>query len=149
MTLLWSFVLALHLIAATFWVGGQLMLVFVMMPVLRRTLESPALGQAATLAGRRFARVSNHGLFPTLVVTGVALAEHDGVRWSMLGSTGFTRVLVVKVVLVGIVITLALSHGVAARRLSRSGVRSLALVTVALSVLIVALAAALAILPAP
>lgn len=149
MTLLWTFILALHLITATFWVGGQLMLVFVMMPVLRRTLAPPALGETAALAGRRFAKVSNHGLFPTLLVTGVVLAIHDGVRWSMIGTTDFTRVLVVKVIVVTLVIALALGHGVAAKRLSRRGVRSLALVTVALSVLIVALAAALAVLPSP
>lgn len=149
MSFLWSLILAVHLVAATFWVGGQLMLVFVMMPVLRRTLAPPALGQAAALTGRRFAKVSNYGLFPTLVVTGIAMAGHDGVRLSMIGTTSFTRVLAVKIVVVVIVIALALGHGTAAKRLSRRGARALALITVALSVLIVALAAALVVLPSP
>ena len=80
MSLLWTLVLFTHIAAATFWVGGQLMLVFVMMPVMRRTARPELLGEMATLSGRRFAKVSNFGLFPVLVLTGILMAWHDGVR---------------------------------------------------------------------
>ena len=149
MSLLWTFVLFTHIVAATFWVGGQLMLVLVMMPVMRKTARPELLGEIARLSGRRFAKVSNFGLFPVLVATGILMAWHDGLRMSNVNSTSFGHVLEVKVVVVALVLGLAGAHGVAARRFSRRGVRSLAMVTMALSVVILALAAALAILPSP
>jgi len=149
LSLLWTLVLFTHIAAATFWVGGQLMLVFVMMPVMRRVARPELLGEMARLSGRRFAKVSNFGLFPVLVLTGILMAWHDGVRLHTVNTTSFGHVLEVKVVVVALVLGLAGGHGVAARRLSRRSVRSLALVTMALSVVILALAAALAILPSP
>ena len=149
MTLVWTLVLFAHIAAAMFWVGGQLMLVFVIMPPLRRSAPPEMVGQMARLAGRRFAKISNWGLFPVLVLTGPLLAWHDGVRLHSLDHTTFGRVLEIKIVVVIVVLALAGAHGAAARRLSRRGARSLALVTMTLSVAIVALAAGLAILPAP
>ncbi|NNN02236.1 MAG: hypothetical protein HKL86_10440 [Acidimicrobiaceae bacterium] len=149
MLLLWTLVLFTHIAAATLWVGGQLMLVFVMMPVMRKTARPEMLAEMARLSGRRFAKISNLGLFPVLVVTGTLMAWHDGVRLSTVNSTSFGHVLEVKIVVVALVLGLAGTHGFAARRLSRRGVRSLALVTMALSVVILALAAALAVLPSP
>ena len=147
--LIWSLVLFVHILAATFWVGGQLMLAVVVMPLLRRSARPELVREMAGLAGRRFATLANFGLLPTLVMTGALLAWHDGVRLSNLNSTPFGRVLVVKVALVAVVFVLAGLHGVAARRLSRRGVRGLAVVTVILSVAILGLAAALAVLPGP
>ena len=149
MPFLWTIVLFVHVAAAIFWVGGQLMLVFVIMPLLRRSATPEVVGQLARLSGRRFAKISNWGLFPALVLTGPLLAFHDGVRLHNLSDTSFGHVLELKIVVVALVLGLAGAHGVAARRLSRRGVRSLALLTMALSVLIVALAAGLAILPTP
>ncbi|MBW4077009.1 MAG: hypothetical protein HIU84_00555 [Acidobacteria bacterium] len=148
MSLVWTVVLFVHVSAATFWVGGQLMLVFVVMPLLRRTAPPEVIGKMARMSGRRFATISNFGLFPALLVTGPLLAWHDGVRLHDL-TGAFDHVLEVKVFVVVVVLGLAGAHGGAAKRLSRRGVRTLALLTVALSVLIVALAAALAILPTP
>ncbi|MHB1209340.1 MAG: hypothetical protein ACYC1I_06490 [Acidimicrobiales bacterium] len=148
MSLVWTVVLFVHVSAATFWVGGQLMLVFVVMPLLRRAAPPEVIGKMARMSGRRFAKIANFGLFPALLVTGPMLAWHDGVRLHNF-SSAFDHVLALKVSVVIVVLGLAGAHGVAAKRLSRRGVRMLALLTVALSVLIVALAAALAILPAP
>lgn len=149
MSFIWSLVLFVHILAATFWVGGQLMLALVVLPLVRRIARPELVSQLATLSGRRFAILTNFVLFPTLVITGVLFAWHDGVRFSNLTSTSFGHVLVVKVILVGVVFTLASAHGFAARRLSRHRARTLALVTMSLSVLIVLLAAALAVLPGP
>ncbi len=148
MNLVWTVVLFVHVSAAIFWVGGQLMLVFVVMPLLRRAASPEVIGTIARLSGRRFARISNFGLFPALIVTGPLLAWHDGVRFHNFSSM-FDHVLAIKVFVVVVVLGLAGAHGVAAKRLTRRGVRSLALLTTGLSVLIVALAAALAMLPSP
>lgn len=149
MPLVWTIVLFVHVSAATFWVGGQLMLVFVIMPLLRLSAPPEMVGQLARVTGRRFAKISNWGLFPVLVLTGPLLAWHDGVRLQNLDHTSFGHVLEIKIVVVALVLALAGAHGTAARRLSRRGARGLALLTTALSVVIVALAAGLAILPTP
>ncbi|WP_298404112.1 hypothetical protein [Ferrimicrobium sp.] len=146
--LLWSLVLFVHILAATFWVGGQLMLATVVVPLVRKS-RPELLREIARLAGRRFAVLTNFGLLPTLVVTGVLLAWHDGVRLDNLSTTAFGRVLEIKVVLVVAVFILASMHGAIARRLSRKWVRGLAIATIILSVAVVALAAMLATLPGP
>jgi putative copper export protein len=72
----WRGVLWLHLIAMAFFVGGQLMLAFVVVPVLR------GVGNRAPLraAARRFG-LGTVGAVGVLVVTGAALATHYH-RWS-------------------------------------------------------------------
>ncbi|HET9090312.1 MAG TPA: hypothetical protein VFN54_08485 [Acidimicrobiales bacterium] len=149
MTLLWTFVLFTHVTAAVFWVGGQLMLSFVVLPAFRRLAPPPLVAQVTIAAARRFARIANRGLLPVLVVSGPLLAWHDGVRPSTIDATVFGQVLEVKIVLVLVVVGLALTHGVTAKRLSRRGSRRLGLVTMGLSVLILGFAAALAVLPSP
>jgi putative copper export protein len=64
----WNGVLWLHLLAMAFFVGGQLMLAGVVVPLLRGTTEMRA-------AARRF----GYGTliaFGVLIVTGVAMASH-------------------------------------------------------------------------
>jgi len=148
-SLLWSLVLFVHITSAAFWVGGQLMLSVVVLPLLRKTARPEVVAQLASLSGRRFAKVSNFGLFPLLIVTGPLLAWHDGVRIGTLNASSFGRLLEIKILVVVAVLALAVFHGVAVRRLSRRSARRLAQVTVVLSVLILALAAGLAILPTP
>lgn len=149
MTLLWTFVLFAHVTAAVFWVGGQLMLSFVVLPPLRRLAPPSLVAQVTVAAARRFARIANRGLLPVLVTSGPLLAWHDGVRLSTIDASAFGRVLEVKIALVLVVVGLALAHGVTAKRLSRHGSRRLGLVTMGLSVLILGFAAALAVLPSP
>ena len=147
--LLWSAVLFVHLLAAVFWVGGQLMLSVVVMPLLRRTAPAATVRELAAASGRRFTTITWHGLLPALVVTGLLLAWHDGVRPANLGATAFGRVLLAKAALVVVVFGLAAAHGAVARRLGAPGARGIAIATLGLSVLILALAAALAVLPGP
>ena len=125
------------------------MLVVVVMPLLRRSASPDVVRTMARSAGKRFATLTNFGMLPTLAATGVLLAWHDGVRLNNLGDTAFGRVLMVKAVLVVIVFSLAGLHGMLARRFSPKGIRGLAIATLALSVVILGLAAALAMLPNP
>jgi uncharacterized membrane protein len=72
----WNGVLWLHLIAMAFFVGGQLMLGFVVVPVLRGDSDRTALRAAA----RRFG-LGTLIAVGVLVATGVAMASHYH-RWS-------------------------------------------------------------------
>lgn len=158
-------VLWLHLLAAILWVGGQLFLVLVVLPVLRRELpESARLRVVA--AGRRFSVISA-GALAVLVVSGLLNAAVHGISWSIVRGTAWGHVLVAKAALVGLVIVLTAIHGayygrhlenlaaiapddtVSLRRrqaLQRQSIR-ISAANLALNLLIVGLAAWLAVLP--
>ena len=68
----WNGVLWLHLLAMAFFVGGQLMLAAVVVPVLRGLEDRRPLLAAA----RRFG-VGTVIAFGVLIVTGVAMASHE------------------------------------------------------------------------
>ena len=72
----WNGVLWLHLLAMAFFVGGQLMLAAIVVPVLRGSADRAPLRMAA----RRFG-VGTLGAISVLVATGVAMASHYH-RWS-------------------------------------------------------------------
>ncbi len=149
MSVLWSLVLFSHVTAAAFWVGGQLMLSFVVMPALRRDSPPEQIRAIAQAAGRRFTAVTNHVLLPVLIITGPLLAWHDGARWSNLAETAFGHLVLAKVSLVIVVFAMASLHGLVARRTSRRGVRIYAIITVVASVGVLALAAFLSMAPSP
>jgi uncharacterized membrane protein len=91
----WNGVLWLHLLAMAFFVGGQLMLAAIVVPVLRTASEDRT---ALRAAARRFG-VGTLIAIGVLVVTGAAMATHEH-RWS--DST--LQVKLGLVVLVGILI---------------------------------------------
>ena len=72
----WNGVLWLHLLAMAFFVGGQLMLAAIVVPVLRGSSDRLALRAAA----RRFG-IGTLIAVGVLVVTGAAMASHYH-RWS-------------------------------------------------------------------
>ena len=72
----WNGVLWLHLLGMAFFVGGQLMLAAVVVPVLRRLDDREPLRAAA----RRFG-VGTVIAFGILILSGVALAAHEH-KWS-------------------------------------------------------------------
>jgi uncharacterized membrane protein len=74
---LWNAVLWLHLVAMAFFVGGQLMLAAVVVPVLR---GEPDGGEPMRRAARRFG-VGTLAAIGVLVATGVAMTTHYH-RWS-------------------------------------------------------------------
>jgi uncharacterized membrane protein len=73
----WNGVLWLHLLAMAFFVGGQLMLAFVVVPVLR---GASGYRVALRAAARRFG-IGTLLAVGVLVATGVAMASHYH-RWS-------------------------------------------------------------------
>jgi uncharacterized membrane protein len=93
----WNGVLWLHLLGMAFFVGGQLMLAAVVVPVLRG-LPDPELIRAAA---RRFG-IGTAIAFAVLIVTGVALASHEH-KWS-------DSTLQVKIGLVALVVILIGVH---------------------------------------
>jgi uncharacterized membrane protein len=72
----WNGVLWLHLLAMAFFVGGQLMLAGIVVPVLRGAGE----GQPLRAAARRFG-YGTLAAFVVLIATGAAMASHLH-RWS-------------------------------------------------------------------
>jgi uncharacterized membrane protein len=93
----WNGVLWLHLVAMAFFVGGQLMLAAVVVPVLRGRED----GVPMRAAARRFG-FGTLAAIAVLVVTGAALASHYH-RWS-------DSALQVKLGLVALVGVLILLH---------------------------------------
>jgi len=72
----WNGVLWLHLLAMAFFVGGQLMLAAIVVPVLRGLDDGAPLRAAA----RRFG-IGTVIAFGVLIITGVAMASHEHL-WS-------------------------------------------------------------------
>jgi uncharacterized membrane protein len=93
----WNAVLWLHLVAMAFFVGGQLMLAAIVVPVLRGVQGGAPLRAAA----RRFG-LGTMGALIVLIATGSAMASH-GHRWS-------DSTLQVKLGLVALVIVLIVAH---------------------------------------
>jgi uncharacterized membrane protein len=94
---LWNGVLWLHLIAMAFFVGGQLMLAAIVVPVLRGSTDRGPLRAAA----RRFG-VGTLVAVAVLLITGAAMASHFH-RWSH-------STLQVKLGLVVVVVALIVGH---------------------------------------
>lgn len=93
----WNAILWLHLVAMAFFVGGQLMLAAIVVPVLR-AVEG---GEPLRAAARRFG-LGTVGAFIVLIATGSAMASHEH-RWS-------DSTLDVKLGLVAFVIALIVVH---------------------------------------
>ena len=163
----WAFpIMWLHVLAAIFWVGGQLFLVLVVLPVLRQELAEADRVRIVSQAGRRFAVLSTIAL-GVLLVTGPLNAIKHGLSWSVLRDTQWGHLLIAKVLLVIIMLCLTGVHGANhGRRLERLGAASdatpadrerrrklqrqsvrLSAVNLLLNLLIVGLAACLATLP--
>lgn len=94
---LWDAVLWLHLVAMAFFVGGQLMLPAIVVPLLRGVQG----GEPLRAAARRFGLGTMAALI-VLIATGSAMASHLH-RWG-------DSTLQVKLGLVGLVIVLIVAH---------------------------------------
>jgi len=93
-----EFVVIVHLLAASVWLGGSVALVFAGVPAIR-VLEGDPRGKAMKALSVRW-RPVGYGSLLVLTLTGVELARHD---WSR-GHSPFQTVLWIKVVLsVGLV----------------------------------------------
>jgi len=139
----WSLVRFAHVLAATAWVGGQIVLAAIVVPAVRASLEAPAQRTVVLrAAGERFATVANAVLLPTLAASGVALVWHRRVGAADLVATTYGRLLSAKLVLVAASVAFAAAHGIVARR-HRGSSRALAVAGLVASISIVAFATAL------
>ena len=138
----WSLIRFVHVLAAMGWVGGQLLLSVVVLPVLRQQLAPALRGPLIRQTATRFAVVANTTLLPLLLVTGVALAWHRGVTLRTFDDGGYGRLLGIKLVLVVGSVALAAVHGIVATRRPRTA-RPLGIAGLASSIAIVVFATAL------
>ena len=138
----WSLVRFVHVLSAMGWVGGQLLLSLVVLPVIRTDLDDAIRAPLVRRTAKRFGLISNAALLPLLLLSGIALAAHRGVEIAHLGDPGYTRLLSIKLVLVILSISLAATHGLLATSRPRLA-RPLAITGLATSVGIVVFATAL------
>ena len=111
----------LHVVAAIFWVGGQLFLVLVVLPVLRQEMAEADRVRVVSRVGRRFALLSSVAL-AVILVTGPLNAIEHGLSWSILRDTQWGHILVAKVLLVIVMLGLTGVHGAYyGRRLEQLG----------------------------
>uniref|UniRef100_A0A7C5VW11 DUF4149 domain-containing protein n=1 Tax=Thermomicrobium roseum TaxID=500 RepID=A0A7C5VW11_THERO len=109
---LWTTVRWIHLVAMAFWLGGQLFLILVVRPILRRELDRPQQTTLTAALGRRFSPLAWVSLV-LLIVTGWLTGEHRGVVWSTLlePRNTYGRILATKMLLVALLLLLTLVHG--------------------------------------
>jgi len=107
----WTVVRFLHVLGAALWVGGQLTVSLVVLPLARRMLDDERRGQVLTAVGRRFGVLTAAVFLPVQLVTGVAIAWHHGVTWASLAEPGYGRILAAKLLLFCAVMAAAGAHG--------------------------------------
>ena len=77
-----------HVLSAMVWVGGQLLLSLLVLPVLRRRLDAPSRAPLAREVGIRFGIFTLVIFLPVQVATGIALAVHRCLTVSDLAGPG-------------------------------------------------------------
>lgn len=141
---LWSLIRFTHVVSAMVWVGGQLTLTAVLMPVVRVRLAGPEMRTVMTGVGRRFGRFTVTLFLPLQVGTGVLLAWHHGVTIPSLAEPGYGRTLAAKLLAFALVMAAAGAHGWANGTGRRELARGFAIASLIGSLVIVVLATALA-----
>ena len=139
----WSLVRFVHVVSAMVWVGGQLTITAMVLPVVRHALAGPAMLPVMTGVGRRFGKFTVTVFLPLQIGTGVLLAWHKGVSWSSLADPGYGRTLAAKLVAFALVMLAAGGHGWARGNGRPVLARSLAISSLIGSLAIVLLATAL------
>ncbi|MET8862324.1 hypothetical protein ABZW11_05130 [Nonomuraea sp. NPDC004580] len=107
----WSVVRFLHVLGAALWVGGQLTVSLVVLPLARRLLDDERRGQVLNAVGRRFGLLTVAAFLPVQLATGVAIAWHKGVTWASLAEPGYGRILAAKLLVFCAVMAAAGVHG--------------------------------------
>lgn len=140
---LWSFVRFLHVMGAMVWVGGQLTITVMLLPVVRRGLGDTERAATLTAVGKRFGMFTILVFLPLQIATGVLLAWHKGVTLPSLAEPGYGRTLAAKLVAFALVMIAAGAHGWARSTDRALLARALAIGSLIGSVVIVLLATAL------
>ena len=136
----WSLVRFVHVLSAMTWVGGQLLLSLLLLPVLRRRLPDHTRAPLTREIGLRFGVFTIAVFLPVQVATGVALAAHRGVTFASLVQPGYGRTLGEKLSLFALVLLLSGGHGAAVGRGRDRVARVLAIATLLGAVGVVLLA---------
>ncbi len=139
----WAVVRFAHVLSAALWVGGQLTVSLVLLPLARRLLEEEQRGQVLTAVGRRFGMFTGAVFLPVQLGTGVAIAWHKGVTWASLAGPGYGRILAAKLALFCAVMAAAGLHGWATGAGRPALARAMAVTALVGSVGVVLLATAL------
>lgn len=139
----WSLVRFAHVAGAALWVGGQIALSLVVLPLARRLLTREDLAGFTAAAGRRFGMLTGAVFLPVQLTTGVAMAWHKGVTWGSLADPGYGRTLAAKLLLFTAVMLAAAGHGWAHARGRPQTARVLAVASLVGSLGVVLLATAL------
>ncbi|MEU8246625.1 hypothetical protein [Nonomuraea sp. NPDC048916] len=139
----WSVVRFLHVLSAALWVGGQLTVSLVVLPLARRMLDTERRAQVLRAVGRRFGMFTGAVFLPVQLATGVAIAIHKGVTWASLAEPGYGRTLAAKLLLFCVVMVAAALHGWATGTARPAVARALAVISLVGSVGIILLATAL------
>jgi putative copper export protein len=103
-----TFLRAVHLLSATVWVGGSVVLVFVGVPAIRAT-EGEARAAAMRALGRRW-RPLGWSSMGIAILSGLWLSSRHGAVHSAALDTGFDRWLLVKSGLVVLLVAGSLVH---------------------------------------
>lgn len=143
MLTIWAAVRFFHVLGAALWVGGQLTVSLVVLPLARRSLDDERRANLLNAVGRRFGILTAAFFLPLQVGTGIALAWRRGVAWESLLLPGYGRILAAKLVLFAVVMLAAALHGEASSRGYPVFSRVMAITSVVASVGVLALAAAL------
>ena len=139
----WSLVRFVHVAGAALWVGGQLALSLVILPLARHLLAPAAKESVTAAAGRRFGMLTGALFLPAQLATGWALAWHRGVTWASLAEPGYGRTLAAKLALFVLVMLAAAGHGIAHAKGRAELARILAVASLVGSLGVVLLATAL------
>jgi uncharacterized membrane protein len=59
-----------HIMAVTLWLGGQLFLVGIALPAIRRAVDPKTAYEVVDILGKRFSKITWYFLFPIILVTG-------------------------------------------------------------------------------
>lgn len=139
----WTVVRFVHVAGAALWVGGQLALTLVVLPLARRLLAPEAKDRFTAQAGRRFGLLTAAVFLPAQLGTGWAIAWHKGVTWASLADPGYGRTLAAKLGLFALVMLAAAGHGIAHARGRPALARALAVLSLVASLGVLLLATAL------
>jgi uncharacterized membrane protein len=139
----WTVLRFAHVLSAVVWVGGQLTLSTLLLPVLRSRLPADLRATLTSTIGKRFGLFTLALFLPLQVGTGIGLAARRHVTWASLGEPGYGRTLSAKLAVFAVVMLLSGLHGWAHGTGRGTLARTLALSSLAGSVVIVLLATAL------
>ena len=140
---LWSLVRFVHVADAALWVGGQLALFLVILPLARHLLAPSARDRFTAEAGRRFGILTGVVFLPAQLATGWAMTWHKDVTWTPLAEPGHGRTLATKLALFALVMLAVAGHGTAHAKARPELARALAVVSLVGSLGVVLLATAL------